>query len=105
MGDAARQPAERFHFLGPAYGLLHALSFGDIRDGLDDMCPAVGRDGFGPLDQQPLVIETGTSLSVMRPVFTASGILQNEHGVGQPAIFSWQLSPEISPNLCRPVSF
>ena len=42
---------------------------------------------------------SGTSLAVGFPVSTASGILQNAQGVGQLAIFSWQVRFEISPNL------
>ena len=42
---------------------------------------------------------SATSLAVGLPVSAVSGILQNEQGVVQPAMFSWQVRFEMSPNL------
>ncbi len=52
------------------------------------MGPAVGRDGFGPLHQHILIIGESHFIHGDPPRFHRFRHLQNEHGGGQPAIFS-----------------
>src|SRR5215831_13458456 len=50
------QTTQCFHLLSPVRRVFQTLALGNIRDRLDDMGTTVGRQGLGPLDENPGVL-------------------------------------------------